>query len=80
MAKDILHAWNNRVEISSVSDPGMGPHVGDTHRTTTVVTQYKDGKVVSKKEEVYTMPLKSPYPSLTELLSNRFPVFPKVGG
>lgn len=76
MERDILKAWDNRVEVVFISDPGMGPHRGTEHRTTTIISQYKDGMLAleKKEEEVSNFSLHSPYQKLEELLVNRFPV------
>lgn len=78
MEKDILKAWDNRTEITFISDPGMTPHRGTEHRTTTIISQYKDGLLaLEKKEEVVSnFSFSSIYPSLNELLSSRYPIIP----
>lgn len=76
MERDVLKAWDNRIEITFISDPGMTPHRGTEHRTTTIISQYKDGLLaLEKKEEVVSnFSTRSPYAALNELLSSRFPV------
>lgn len=76
MERDVLKAWDNRTEITFISDPGMGPHRGMEHRTTTIISQYKDGMLAleKKEEEVSNFSPRSPYQSLNELLVSRFPV------
>lgn len=79
MQKDVLEAWNNRVEYDFVSSPGMGDPGPCGHFCIGTITSYKDGEVdtVKKVEESSDFSLTSPYPSLRELLSSRFPVTPE---
>lgn len=81
MEKDILKAWDNRTEVVFISDPGMIPCRGTEHRTTTIISQYKDGMLAleKKEEDIYNISTHSPYPSLSESLNRLFPIIPEGG-
>lgn len=77
--KNVLQAWDNRVEWTVISDPGMGPHIGTEHCTTTVMTQFKDGVPVleTKTEGVLNFDPRCPYQPLTDIINIGIPVIPK---
>jgi hypothetical protein len=54
-AKDVLEAWDNRVEYDFISSPGMAQaRRGDDHFSSSRVRQFKDGKLISDVTEVTT--------------------------